>query len=218
MNKSRIEEYRKKIDDVDQRIVKLLDQRQLIVDEIQKIKRQEGIDIEDEGREQKVINHVTSVLENEDLSPLVKDVWKQIFKDSKKMKNQKLQLMKVARKFREKAYAGYSGYKVGAAILVNNNIYGGCNVEVSGRSTSVHAEMLAAFKAVEDGHTNFDMLAVSPQNQTGEAPCGLCQHTLSEFCDELLIIEDVGKDDKFVEYKLSELIGPAYSASTRNKN
>lgn len=84
MNKSRIEEYRKKIDDVDQRIVKLLDQRQLIVDEIQKIKRQEGIDIEDEGREQKVINHVTSVLENEDLSPLVKDVWKQIFKDSKK--------------------------------------------------------------------------------------------------------------------------------------
>jgi len=125
--------------------------------------------------------------------------------------------MKAARSFREKAYAKYSGYKVGAAILAGGDIYGGCNVEVSGRSTSVHAEMLAAFKAVEDGSTDFEMLAVSAQGQTGEAPCGLCQHTLSEFCDELLIIEDVGKDNEFAEYRLSDLIGPAYSASTRNK-
>jgi chorismate mutase len=84
MSKNRIEEHREKIDDVDQRIVKLLDQRQLIVDEIQRIKEENGVETEDKCREREVISHVTSVLENEDLSPLIEDVWKRIFKNSKK--------------------------------------------------------------------------------------------------------------------------------------
>jgi len=83
MSTPSIEECREKIDDIDQRIVKLLDHRQLIASKIQEIKEEEGVEIEDKGREQEVMDHVTSVLENEGLSSLIKDVWKRIFQNSK---------------------------------------------------------------------------------------------------------------------------------------
>ena len=125
------------------------------------------------------------------------------------------ELMEAARDARTKAFAPYSEYAVGAALLANGEVYQGANVEVSGRSTSVHAEMMAAYNAVMDGSFEFETLAVSPQGLTGVAICGLCQHTVAQFCDDLRILEDVG-DDEPVEYSLEELIGPAYSPSTRH--
>lgn len=125
-----------------------------------------------------------------------------------------LQLVRAAQDARQNAFAPYSEYPVGAALLADGEVYQGANIEVSGRSTSVHAEMMAAYTAVMDGAFDFEALAVSPKNQSGEAICGLCQHTVAQFCDDLRIIEDTG-DGEFVEYSLDDLIGPAYSPSTR---
>lgn len=125
------------------------------------------------------------------------------------------ELIEEARSAREKAFAPYSEYPVGAAVETDTGVFQGSNIEVSGRSTSVHAEMLAFFKAVHAGAEEFYRMAVSPKNQTGEAICGLCQHTVAQFTNELLIIEDCG-DVEYEEYYLSELIGPAYSPSTRH--
>lgn len=124
------------------------------------------------------------------------------------------ELIGMAREARERAYAPYSEYPVGAALLADGRVYTGVNVEVSGRSTSIHAEMLAAFNAVMDGATDFRIMAVATGNETEQAICGLCQHTLSQFTDELLVLMDVG--DGTTEYWLSELIGEAYSANTRH--
>jgi len=124
-------------------------------------------------------------------------------------------LIQKAKKAREKAFCAYSEYPVGAAVKTDEGIFTGANIEVSGRSTSVHAEMLAFFQAVYNGAEKFQKMAVSPKNQSGEAICGLCQHTVAQFTDELLIIEDCGEEPPET-YLLSELIGSAYSPSTRH--
>lgn len=126
-------------------------------------------------------------------------------------------LMDQAREARERAFAPYSEYKVGAALLADGEVFQGANIEVSGRSTSIHAEMMAAFRAVFEGARDFEIIAISPQGETGVAPCGLCQHTLAQFTEDLRILEDTGPDNEFVEYTLEELIGPAYRPSTRHE-
>lgn len=125
-------------------------------------------------------------------------------------------LVSLARSAKEKAFAPHSDFPVGAALLTEQGIYLGGNVEVSGRSTSVHAEMLAAYKATFDGAQEFQAMSVSTPRQCADTgPCGLCQHTLSQFTDELRIIEDGGDGEHGIFY-LSELIGDGYSASTRH--
>ncbi len=125
-------------------------------------------------------------------------------------------LVRLARKARRKAFAPHSNFPVGAALLTEKGVYLGGNVEVSGRSTSVHAEMLAAYKAAFEGAEEFKVMSVSTPRQSNDTgPCGLCQHTLSQFTDELRIIEDGGDGEHGIFY-LSELIGDGYSASTRH--
>lgn len=126
-------------------------------------------------------------------------------------------LVRLARSAKDKAFDVYSEFPVGSALLTDKGVYLGANIEISGRSTSVHAEMLAAFKAVFDGAEDFECMAISagPEPDGETAPCGLCQHTLSQFTDELRIIEDAGTEPP-KEYSLSDLIGEGYSASTRH--
>lgn len=125
-------------------------------------------------------------------------------------------LVSLARSAKEKAFAPHSDFPVGAALLTEQGIYLGGNVEVSGRSTSVHAEMLAAYNAAFEGAEKFQAMSVSTPRQCADTgPCGLCQHTLSQFTDELRIIEDGGDGEHGIFY-LSELIGDGYSASTRH--
>lgn len=128
------------------------------------------------------------------------------------------ELLDAARDARNHAFAPYSEYPVGAALYTDQGVYTGANIEVSGRSTSVHAEMLAVFNAVYDGATEYCTLAVSPDGETGVAICGLCQHTLAQFTDDLRIVEDTGADSEPETYSLGDLIGPAYSPSTRHPN
>ena len=98
-------------------------------------------------------------------------------------------LAKLAVSMMEKAYAPYSGYKVGAALLTKNGkIYLGCNIENSAFSPTVCAERVAIFKAVSDGELEFSAIAVAGgKNGAMEGyfpPCGVCRQVMAEFCKE----------------------------------
>ena len=97
-------------------------------------------------------------------------------------------LIRLALDAREKAYAPYSRFAVGAALLCKDgSIYTGCNVENASFSPTCCAERTAVFKAVSEGKTEFCAIAVVG-GKTGEAPdalcppCGVCRQVLSEFC------------------------------------
>ncbi len=94
-------------------------------------------------------------------------------------------LVERARTALSEAYAPYSEYRVGAALLAaNGTVYTGCNVENANYSNSLHAEEVALGTAIADGTRTFAALAVSSAARDGITPCGMCRQTLAEFCDE----------------------------------
>lgn len=119
------------------------------------------------------------------------------------------ELLKLAFEAREKAYAPYSKWKVGAALLTKQGkVYLGCNIENSGFSSTVCAERTAFFKAVSEGEYDFDKIAiVGGDAQLGSqgycTPCGVCRQVMSEFCrpDDFEVI--CGKSE--TEYKVFKL-------------
>jgi cytidine deaminase len=102
-------------------------------------------------------------------------------------KNQWDDLLKQAMQAREKAYAPYSNYKVGAALLTTDGkIFQGCNVENAAYGPSMCAERVAVFKAVSEGHTDFEAIAVVTVNSG--TPCGVCRQVLREFASNMTVI------------------------------
>ncbi len=101
------------------------------------------------------------------------------------------ELVALAREARDKAYAPYSGFAVGAALQARSGrIYSGCNVENASYSLTICAERVAIFKAVCAGEREFEALAVV--TQTLAAPCGACRQVLAEFgLDTQVIIADL---------------------------
>ena len=85
------------------------------------------------------------------------------------------------------AYAPYSGYAVGAALLTQDgHIYRGCNVENAAYGSAMCAERTAIFKAVSEGARHFEALAVATVN--GGSPCGACRQVMGEFAPHLTVI------------------------------
>ena len=100
-----------------------------------------------------------------------------------------LELMKLAVEAREMAYAPYSHFRVGAALLAKSGkVYKGCNVENAAYSPTNCAERTALFKAVSEGEREFTAIAiVGGMDETIAdfcAPCGVCRQVLAEFCDK----------------------------------
>jgi len=88
---------------------------------------------------------------------------------------------------RERAYAPYSNYKVGAALLgKSGRIYTGCNVENAAYGPSMCAERTAIFKAVSEGECEFAAIAVVTEN--GVSPCGTCRQVMMEFAPHMTVI------------------------------
>ena len=88
---------------------------------------------------------------------------------------------------REQAYAPYSNFKVGAALLcANGDIYTGCNIENASYGATICAERVAFSSAVADGKRNFEAIAiVGGGNEVCEYcnPCGICRQFMTEFCE-----------------------------------
>ena len=100
------------------------------------------------------------------------------------------QLVQAAMSVRERAYAPYSNYKVGAALLTaSGRIYKGANVENAAYPETICAERVSVFKAISEGEREFIAIAVVTGN--GGFPCGACRQVLAEFgLDTLVIIAD----------------------------
>ncbi len=101
------------------------------------------------------------------------------------------QLIEAASQARRWAYAPYSHYAVGAALLTESGkVYDGVNVENAAYPTTMCAERVAVFKAVSEGERRFAAIAVVTSN--GGTPCGSCRQVLAEFgTDTLVVIADI---------------------------
>jgi cytidine deaminase len=121
----------------------------------------------------------------------------------------KRELIHRARLARRRAYAPYSGYAVGAALLASSGkIYTGVNVENAAYPTGTCAERSAAFHAVGRGERAFEAVAVVTEN--GVAPCGACRQVLSEFGPEMIVLI-ADNDGRLVrQLKLSQLLPYAF--------
>lgn len=128
-------------------------------------------------------------------------------------------LMKEAIAARESAYAPYSGFMVGAALLTRDGqVFRGCNIENAGYTPTNCAERTAFFKAVSEGMRSFEAIAVAGWPKDGTPgfayPCGVCRQVMMEFCDAQTFRILVGSSpENYTEHTLAELLpfgfGPA---------
>lgn len=122
-------------------------------------------------------------------------------------------LIELAYHARESAYAPYSGFRVGAALLAKSGkIYLGCNIENAAYGPSNCAERTAFFKAVSEGERTFDAIAIvggKSEEREGQMcpPCGVCRQVMMEFCDpeqfEVILATSV---EDYAIYRLKELM------------
>jgi len=98
-----------------------------------------------------------------------------------------LELIALAAQARARAYAPYSQYPVGAALLASSGqAYTGCNVENASYGLTICAEQAAVVKAVCAGEREFEAIAIITEN--GGSPCGACRQVLFEFADDLRVL------------------------------
>lgn len=96
--------------------------------------------------------------------------------------------VELARENRASAYAPYSGFTVGAALITENGeVFNGVNVENASYGLAICAERTAAVSAVAAGHRNFRAIAVAGPETTVTAPCGACRQFLNEFNPQLTV-------------------------------
>ena len=117
------------------------------------------------------------------------------------------ELFAQARKAADSAYAPYSKFRVGAALLAEDGtVFTGCNVENRSFGLTVCAERNAVFKAISSGQRSFKAVAIStPDSQTPVGPCGACRQVLSEFMEPSAEVIFGGSGEERVQTTLGVL-------------
>ena len=134
------------------------------------------------------------------------------------------ELIMAAREARKTAYAPYSHFQVGAALLTDTGrVYCGCNIENAAYGPSNCAERTAFFKAVSEGERSFRKIAVVGGREGTEAdalcaPCGICRQVMQEFCnpEKFKIILADGRG-KIRELSLGELLPYGFGAENLSR-
>ena len=122
----------------------------------------------------------------------------------------KQELLNAALSARERAYAPYSKFLVGAAVLAKSGkIYTGCNIENASYGLTVCAERNALFSAVGAGEREFIALCVVGDTEAPISPCGACRQVMAEFKIPRIILANLKGDVK--EYALEELLPYGFS-------
>ena len=113
-------------------------------------------------------------------------------------------LIAMAKEAMTRAYAPYSGFQVGAALLCGDgSVYTGCNIENASFGLTNCAERTAMFKAISEGATEFTTIAIAARN-SAPWPCGACRQVLNEFAPGIRVI--VTWDGQVDEMSLNELL------------
>lgn len=116
----------------------------------------------------------------------------------------------------QRAYAPYSGYKVGAALLcADDAVYQGCNIENASFSPTICAERVAFAKAVSEGQREFIAIAVCG-GKDGKLeglfpPCGVCRQVMAEFCGPDFLICLADKDGAYQTRTLAQILPDSFS-------
>jgi cytidine deaminase len=116
-----------------------------------------------------------------------------------------LALLAFAREVQEKAYAPYSGFRVGAAVYANGDIFQGVNVENAAYGATMCAERSALTAAITAGCKDVTAIAIVGSSESPTVPCGTCRQALAEFNPELRVIMG-GQSDEVLVMTLGELL------------
>jgi cytidine deaminase len=111
-----------------------------------------------------------------------------------------------AREVQARAYAPYSRFRVGAALLTTDGaVVAGCNVENAAYPSGICAERGAVMAALASGRRTFSLLVLSTDAETPTPPCGMCRQVLVEFAPSLPVVS-VTRDGTVARWTVSELL------------
>ena len=132
-------------------------------------------------------------------------------------KQEKQSLIDLANTARQRAYAPYSNYPVGAALRTKSGrIFTGVNIENAAYPHTMCAERVAIFKAVSEGEKEFEIISVVTDN--GGSPCGGCRQVMAEFGLDTIVLMADGSGKLIKEITVNELLPEAFTpAHLRNK-
>jgi len=121
-------------------------------------------------------------------------------------------LIGAARAARERAFAPYSKFKVGAALEAEDGtIVTGCNIENATYGLTVCAERVAVWKAVSEGHRAFRRVAIVADTEAPTPPCGPCRQILWEFCGDVEVVLANLTEEKG-RYRMADLLPLPFDA------
>lgn len=120
------------------------------------------------------------------------------------------ELVEYSLEMRKRAYAPYSKFYVGAALLsTDGKVYGGCNVENAAFGAGICAERNALSSAIADNSRYFSAIAVSGNGDEFCVPCGICRQMLYEFAPDIDVL-CANSHGEYKKYKLNELLPLAF--------
>lgn len=126
-------------------------------------------------------------------------------------------LVQKAIEAKQNAYAPYSNFRVGAALLTEDKqIITGCNVEISSYSLTICAERNAIFKAYSDGIRKFKAIAVAADTMDYISPCGACRQVISDLCGDIDVILINGNNETKI-LRTQQLLPFAFTDKELNK-
>ena len=134
-----------------------------------------------------------------------------------KNKEKYFQLLQIAKEFSKMSYSPYSGFKVGAAVLCENDkVFGGTNVENVSYGLSMCAERVAIFTAITNGEKKIKAVAIYTSNGD-TTPCGACRQVIAEFSNSADIIYNTKNNSIKVE-KNSSLLPKSFNKKSIKRN
>lgn len=119
-------------------------------------------------------------------------------------------LIRIATAARQHAFAPYSRFRVGAALLAaDGKVFQGCNVENASYGLTICAERVAVFKAISEGTRDFQRIAVVADTDELTPPCGACRQIIWEFCGDIPVILANLKGERKT-YRMSRILPKAF--------